>query len=112
MAEHKELMKVERAEFGFGGYQDVMLGVSWSFSGKACGCGDFWGTWASGPSSGAKWTEAGQSDEFANVVRRIGKVLKDAGRDSLSKMVGVPVEVTFDSPYGRLVSWRVLTEVL
>jgi hypothetical protein len=42
MMENKWLAKITRAEFGKGGYQDAMVGFSFSFEG-AYGVGDFWG---------------------------------------------------------------------
>jgi hypothetical protein len=46
--ERKSIGKIQSATFGMGGYQDAMIGVSWTLgSDKECwGVGDFWGAWA------------------------------------------------------------------
>ena len=106
----KELGKISAARFGFGGYQDVMMGASFTIGGEGWGVGDFWGTWADDPSERAKWTFADQNDEFAKTTRRLVELLKAAKKSDVSQLVGTPVEVTFDG--NLLKSWRVLTEVV
>jgi hypothetical protein len=43
-------------------------------------------------------------------MRLLSKLLKEAKVDSVEKLKGKPVEVTFDG--NRLQEWRILTEVL
>ena len=52
-----ELGKIQRADIGFGGYDDAMFGISFTLEGKAWGVSDFWGTWGFQPSETAKWKE-------------------------------------------------------
>jgi len=103
-------MKISRAEFGYGGYQDAMVGVDFTFSSPGCGCGDFWGTWAIERSEHAKWTEQSRIDTLGGVVMRLAKILDQAKKRHVGELVGVPVEVTFEG--NALKSWRVLTEVI
>jgi hypothetical protein len=43
-------------------------------------------------------------------MRYLSKLLKDSNVNSVDKLKGVPVEVTFDG--NMLKDWRILTEVL
>ena len=106
----KELGKIENCRFGFGGYQDACLGISFTLSGKGWAVGDFWGTWAHDPDEYTKWTVDDQSKTFAETVRKIGALLRAAGKDDIAKLKGVPVEVIFEND--TLKDWRVLTEVI
>jgi hypothetical protein len=58
----------------------------------------------------AKWTEKDRDRNYAEIMRFVSKLLDDAKVDSIDKLKGVPVEVTFENR--TLKSWRVLTEVL
>lgn len=106
----KLLAKITHATFGFGGYQDVMFGLSLTFMGGATGVSDFKGTWGDPPSPHAKWSLEDQSQTFADTCRLLIATLKDAKKDHVGQLVGVPVELTVEG--NRLESWRILKEVL
>jgi hypothetical protein len=112
MTERLEIGKIKSVKFGAGGYDDAMLGVSFTLGSDktSWGVGDFFGTWASPPSEHAKWTVRDQTKTWGEMVRRIGQLLIDANVSDISKLVGKPVEVTFEN--GTLKSWRILTEVI
>jgi hypothetical protein len=110
MAERTELGRIAKATFGFGGYDDAMMGLSLTFSGDSWGCSHFEGTWASAPSERALWTLADQDQQWAGAVRLLRDTLKAAKRSHVADLVGVPVECTFER--NTLKSWRVLTEVI
>ncbi len=103
------LAKITRATFGFGGYDDAMMGLGLSFLGDNIGTTDFTGTWAT-RSSSAQWTVEDQRSHFADAVEKLRDTLRAAKKSHVAELVGTPVELTFDG--NRLTSWRVLTEVL
>lgn len=104
------LGKIEKCEFGFGGYQNAMIGIQFVLSSAGWGCGDFWGDWSMERTEHCKWTEAERVNHLGEVCMRISQLLSDAKVDSVTKLVGLPIEVTFDGL--SLKSWRVLKEVL
>lgn len=105
----KMLGKIRRVQFGFGGYDNAMVGFSFDLSGESWATGDFWGTWAR-RSETAQWTEESQIKIFGDNAARVRDMLADAKVKSLDELTGVPVEVTFLDQ--RLHSWRVLKEVI
>lgn len=109
----KELMKISDVKVGFGGYQDAMLGIWFSFSTKSSGVSDVrHGFWHTEWSSNCKWTEESRIKYFGELMMKIGKWLDEAKVDRVEKLIGIPVEVTFESSFGPLKEWRILTEVL
>ncbi len=110
----KQLAKITHVHCGIGGYQDVMLGISFTLAGIGWGVGTpFIGSWCPGivdPTQGAKWSEADRDAQFAKAMRYIGETLSLAKKRDVRELVGVPVEVEFEG--GAIKSWRVLTEVL
>jgi len=106
----KELGRIADISFGLGGYQDVMLGVTVQLGTRSWGVADFNGTWSFPPSEGAKWTLEDQTKQWGEMCRWVASLLEDAKKQKLSELVNVPVEVTMED--GRLVSWRILKEVL
>ena len=109
----KKLGKIESVRFGLGGYQDACLGLSVTLSASGWGVGDFKGSWDAESvkrSEYTKWTEEERSKGYDETMRYLSKLLKDAKVDSVDKLKGVPVEVTFDG--NMLKEWRILTEVL
>lgn len=106
--DEKWLGKITKAEFGSGGYDDVMFGFSVTISGTY-GVSDFWGWWSSRPPS-AQWSDEDWDKKMADVCRRVKKVLSDAKAAHISDLIGKPVEVS--SKDNRLESWRILTEVV
>lgn len=113
MATEKRLGKITKAFFGISGYQQCEIGLFLEFSSGALGCSfrkSAWDAQTVPCSEYAKWTEQDRSKSYDEIVRYVSKVLEDAKRDDVAKLVGVPVEMEFDG--GCLKSWRVLTEVL
>lgn len=113
----KQLMKIDAADYGFGGYDDAMFGISWRFSGDGCGVGDFWGTWPlrMTRSQHAQWDEEDRDNIVLDTQLRLEQVLRDAKVRHLHELIGKPVEITFEGDGGwggKLQSWRILTEVL
>ena len=92
----KVLGKITQAEFGFGGYQDAMFGLSLQFGGNGWCVGHFIGQW------GKDWSVL--------QARSIQKILTECGVQHVSKLIGKPVEITFDGNVFE--DFRVLTEVL
>lgn len=104
------LGKLQNVEFGKGGYQDAMIGISFSIRGANYGISDFWGTWAIERPSSAEWTEQDRAQQIASIVLKINNLLELAQVSSIDKLKNKPVEVM--TANGALVSWRILTEVL
>jgi hypothetical protein len=109
----KRLGKIESVRFVHGGYQDACIGLSVTLGNGSWGVGDFKGAWDPEMvkhTENTKWTEKERSKTIDDTIRLISKLLKEAKVDSVDKLKGVPVEVTFDGM--MLKEWRVLTEVL
>jgi hypothetical protein len=64
----KELGKIGKVYFGHGGYQEAMIGISFTLelNGGASGVGDFWGDWNFKRDPGCKWTEQQRIDSLGN----------------------------------------------
>lgn len=107
-----ELGKIAKATFGMGGYRDAMFGLSVMLEGQSWGAGDFKGFWSQSieHNQNCKWTEDDRSKAYSDTCRFLDELLRKAKRKYVAELVGVPVEATFDGM--RLVSWRVLEEVL
>lgn len=109
----KKLGKIESVSFGLGGYQGAMIGLhvmlgngSWSvnysraeWDAERIECSEF-----------TKWSEEDRDRWYTEIMRYVSKLLKEAKVDSVDKLKGKPVEVTFDG--NTLKDWRILTEVL
>ena len=105
-----ELGKIQRASFGYGGYQDAQFGVSFTLGGEFWGVGDFRGGWGMEPSEHAKWTAEENNKVISEACVWLRDILKAAKKQHIAELIGVPIEATFDGL--KLSSWRVLTEVL
>jgi len=108
----KELGRITHATFGYGGYQDAQFGLSIVLEGSEWGTSSFKGEWSLDIdcSEHCKWTEEDRSNGYAEVVRFLNKTLKDAKKQHVDELVGVPIEAEFEGVI--LKSWRILTEVL
>jgi hypothetical protein len=106
----KILGKITDVKFGYGGYQDTMIGISFTLEGKGGGCGDFWGEWAFKHDNAMKWTEQERINGLGKMVMKINNLLQEAKVTSVDKLKNIPIEITFENL--KLKSWRVLTEVL
>jgi hypothetical protein len=109
----KRLGKIESVSFGLGGYQGAMLGLHFTLGNGSWGVGDSRAHWDAEQikwSENTKWSEEDRDGWYAEIMRYVSKLLKDAKVDSVDKLKGKPVEVTFDG--NQLKEWRILTEVL
>jgi hypothetical protein len=109
----KELGKIEKVYFGYGGYQDMQFGLTFvlNFNGK--GCVDFIdGGWSEDVKVDkyTKWTEKDRQIQRADMVKKVNKLLKDAKVTSIDQLKGKPIEIINEGL--TLKSWRILTEVL
>lgn len=104
------LGRIKSAEFGLGGYQDAMLGVTFDLGGDGWGVMDHRGAWAVECSEHAKWTEEDRLRELGQMCMFVNALLAAAKKQKFKDIVGVPVEITFEGNLLR--SWRILTEVL
>lgn len=105
-----ELGRITKATFGFGGYQEAMIGLSLTFGGKGWGCGHFDGAWGIERSEGTKWSEEDRVLLLGEACLRLRDILAKTHKQDVAELVGVPVECSFDGTL--LKSWRVLEEVL
>ena len=111
MSGHRtELGRIRAISFGMGGYQDAMIGISVALQGKAWGVDDFKGAWATDRTDRCQWTEEDRVREFGAVCMWLRDLLRAANKQRIDQLAGVPIEATFDG--NKLVSWRVLDEVL
>lgn len=108
--EEKLLGKITSVRFGYGGYQEAMLGIWLDFSGKGFGISDGRGTWVTDPGKSHEWSKADQTKIWGEMVRWIRDIMRKAHVEELSQLKGKPVEVTIEDQ--ALKSWRILTEVL
>lgn len=109
----KKLGKIEDVCFGLGGYQGAMLGLHVTLGNGSWGVGDSKSNWDSEQitwTEHTQWTEEDRDGWYSEIMRYVSTLLKEAKVDSVDKLRGKPVEVTFDG--NKLKSWRILTEVL
>jgi hypothetical protein len=109
----KELGRIEKVSFGYGGYQDAMFGITFVLSfGGGMGVADFKGAWSEDIKVGehTKWSEEDRTRQNDETVRFINRIMREAKVTELNRLTGVPIEVTSEGM--TLKSWRVLTEVL
>ena len=109
----KRLGKIESVHFGLGGYQGAMLGLHVTLGASGWGVGDSRANWDSEQikwTKHTKWSESDRDGWYTEIMRYVSKLLKEAKVDSVDKLKGKPVEVTFDG--NILKEWRILTEVL
>lgn len=108
----KRIGKIQDVRFGHGGYQDAMIGISFTLGSdkESWNCGDFWGEWATKRSKECKWTEQDRIDHLGATVMRINKLLDDAKVSNIQQLVGKPIEITFEGQVRK--EWRILTEAV
>jgi len=105
----KELGKITKARYGLGGSHDSQFGLSLEFaSGNSC-VATFIGAWADYPPF-AKYSAEEWRESHADSTIQIKEIFAQAKVDDVSKLVGKPVELTFEGNILR--DWRILTEVL
>ena len=105
-----ELGKIIKTTFGWGGYQEVMIGVTFWLGGESWGVQDFRGYWGNDRTATTQWTEEDRIAELGKMCLSIRTILQEAKKQTLADLAGTPIEATFDG--NKLVSWRVLKEVL
>ena len=109
----KKLGKIKSISFGHCGYDDAMIGLKYTLEGNAWGVGNSYGFWDSEiieRDKYCKWTEADRDKYYAETMRYISKLLKQAKVSDVSHLKGIPIEATFD--LNCLKEWRILEEVL
>jgi len=109
----KQLGKIQKVRFGYVGYQNAMMGISFTFGGDDWGVGTcITGGWGKSIEANdrSEWTEESRNKERAELVEKIDDLLDKAKVDDVYKLKGLPVEITFDG--NTLKDWRLLTEVL
>lgn len=109
----KVLGKIESVRLGHGGYQDAQLGLHIRLQGpgwSTTSSDAFWDDVMVEVSTSAKWGENDRRNAYADIMRRISRLLADAKVGDINQLVGKPVEATFTGM--SLQTWRLLTEVL
>ena len=109
----KRLGKIEEVHFGLGGYQGAMLGLHVTLGDGSWGVGDSKANWDSEQIKWGEYTQWSEEDRdgwYSEIMRYVSTLLKEAKVDSVDKLKGKPVEVTFEG--NTLKEWRILTEVL
>jgi len=109
----KELGKIEKVSFGYGGYQDAQFGLNVQLSFGGCGTYVFInGGWSEDIKVGkyTQWTERDRQIQRAEMVKKINKLLKDAKVYTIDQLKDKPVEVISENMAVK--DWRILTEVL
>jgi len=113
MSERKELGKIQRVSFGHGGYQNACLGIDFTLGGDVWSVSDTKSAWDANLitcDDDNKWTEEDRDKQYAEIMRYISDLLRDAKVHDVSGLEGIPIEVTFEGMI--LKSWRILKEVL
>ncbi len=109
----KKLGKIEKVRFGHCGYDNTGIGISFTFLFDGRGvCADKsgWDAEIIKHSDHCKWTEEDRNKSYAEIVRYISLLLKQAKVSDVSDLRGKPVEITLDG--NLLKDWRILEEVL
>lgn len=112
----KKIGKICAVTLGTGGYQEAGFGLSLKFesSKDGWGVGAFVsGGWYPGivdPDKHTRWTEDDRRKSMADLSYKIAEILRQAKVNDISKLKGIPVEVTFEN--NCIKDWRILEEVL
>lgn len=105
-----ELGSIQKIAFGFGGYQDAMLGINFLLGGKSWSAGDFKGAWGVDWTERCKWTEQDRQVDLGKACMLLRDLLVAAKVQTMDQLQGKPIEATFDG--NLLKSWRILEEVI
>jgi len=106
----KKLGKIHRVRVGHCGYQDSWIGIYFHLEGEDWGVSDTMGVDDPRIIGTKSWTEEDRDKKLAEIMRYISKLLYQAEVPSVDKLVGIPVEVSFQN--NVLQTWRILEEVL
>ncbi|MBY0596144.1 hypothetical protein [Bacillus bingmayongensis] len=107
----KFLGKIVKAEFGTYRDRDFLMGLQLEFrfdgnSGVSCG-----GRHLINISSNCKWdSEEEKNIAYQRVLKELAFVLKEAKVNTVSELVGKPIEITIEDQMYK--TFRILTEVL
>lgn len=110
MNQDRRLGKISRVEYGMGGYNDTMIGLTLTLSGDGWGVGSFIGNWLPVLEENHPEAYSTKCERAVKDLQTIASHLKAAGCLSVSELLNKPVEVTFESAV--LIHWRILKEVL
>lgn len=113
MNTEKRLGKIEAVSFGIGGYQDAMIGLHITLTGEGWGTCTTQSAWDAELIKHTKycnWTEEERSEQYAEIVRYLSKLFKQAKVKDVQELKGILIEATFEGM--SLKEWRVLTEVM
>ena len=107
----KELGKIKSVTIGYCGYQDGEIGFQFTLGGENWNVvAPAYSACASDPDERCKWTKEDQLEALGTAWLSIRDLIRDAKVKDVRKLVGIPIEATFD---GQLLkSWRILSEVL
>lgn len=120
MVEHKELGKITRVKFGFGGYQDCQIVFEIEVGGRGWGsCMTYECGWSHVSKEELEknghryqWTHEGRIKQIGEKAWEVVELMKKAKVESLAMLEGIPIEATFDGPFGKIRAIRVLEEVI
>lgn len=96
---HMEFGKIQRAEFGYGGYQNCQIVFEIQVGGPAWGaamiyeCG--WGH-VEMPSSDSKWTHDERIKRTGEKAWEVFQLIRKAKKKTLSDLVGTPIKAYFE----------------
>lgn len=103
----KKLGHIKAVKFGLCGYQDAMLGFSFDLGGK------IWSTTHTIPLCWSK--DAGQArttDVTLSGIAIIAKLMQKAKVTDINKLVGIPVEVSFESDLGPNIGFEIIEDMI
>lgn len=107
----KTFGKITNCGIGYCGYQRAGFGAWFILEGGGFGCGDDWWFWGTDMNAeNTKWTENERQLKFGEVMTKVNNLMRDAKVKDFDQLAGKPIEITSDG--NRMVSWRILTEVL
>jgi hypothetical protein len=105
----KELGKITSVRLGKGGYDDACFGITFQLRFGGYATTDLKGQWAN-YKEGSSYSKEKWEQGYLETMLFIHKIMSEAKVDDLNKLVNTPIEVTSEGM--KMVSWRVLTEVL
>lgn len=107
--------KIESVKFGISGYQDVCIGIFFTLSFKGTGCITEKSVWDYNlikHTESCKWTELSRDKQAIEIMKYISKLLFESNKQNVNDLKNVPIEATFTEEFGKLIDFRILTEVL
>ena len=87
-----------------------MLGLSIKLGGQSWSVSDFKGAWGIDRGSHCQWSENDRLRQLGEACMFVRDLLRKAKVKAVMELHGVPIEASFED--NRLISWRVLEEVL